>query len=287
VPSSERLDHAALGARLDAIFSFDVSSGRNYDELIEPLLDVERATSRNSRCTGPQVAARTHLEIAYLAVLLVPQALRRLSRRQAEAWLVAALEGFDRSGLRAAVVRLRDIDGFARGAFAATVLALQDVDARLGRFLQGLSGRSLRIAAADAVWTDTETVFLPPADRGGQPARLGTERYKVHGHPALGPGPLRQLSMSIIDAALPASAPGATPRWPGWHCSKPCASGRGWGASCPECARNWWPCCTTCRRELDSAHAALAAPQAGMADSLDWLRLAPTVAGRACQQATA
>jgi hypothetical protein len=43
VPSSEPLDRAALGERLDAIFSFDVSSGRNYDELIEPLLPAERA----------------------------------------------------------------------------------------------------------------------------------------------------------------------------------------------------------------------------------------------------
>ena len=39
MPSSEPPDRAALGERLDAIFSFDVSSGRNYDELIEPLLD--------------------------------------------------------------------------------------------------------------------------------------------------------------------------------------------------------------------------------------------------------
>ena len=89
MPSSEPLDRAALGERLDAIFSFDVSSGRNYDELIEPLLDVERAT-QDFALHWAKVAARTHLEIAYLVVLLVPQALRRLSPRQAEAWVVAA-----------------------------------------------------------------------------------------------------------------------------------------------------------------------------------------------------
>jgi nitric oxide reductase NorD protein len=160
VPSSERLDHAALGARLDAIFSFDVSSGRNYDELIEPLLDVERAT-QDFALHWATVAARTHLEIAYLVVLLVPPALRRLSPRQAEAWVVAALDGFDRIGLRAAVMRLRDIEGFARGVSPAAV-SLDAITPRLQRFLQGLSGRSLRVEADNAVWTDTETVFLPP-----------------------------------------------------------------------------------------------------------------------------
>jgi nitric oxide reductase NorD protein len=160
VPSSEPFDQAALGARLDAIFSFDVSSGRNYDELIEPLLGAGRL-EQEFALHWATVAARTHLEIAYLVVLLVPQALRRLSARQAEAWVVAALDGFDRVGLRAAVMRLRDIEGFARGVSPAAV-SLDAITPRLLRFLQGLSGRSLRVEADGAVWTDTETVFLPP-----------------------------------------------------------------------------------------------------------------------------
>ena len=160
MPSSERLDHAALGARLDAIFSFDVSSGRNYDELIEPLQGAERAT-QDFALHWATVAARTHLEIAYLVVLLAPQALCRLSSRQAEAWVVAALDGFDRIGLRAAVMALRDIEGFARGVSPAAV-GLDAITPRLQRFLQGLSGRGLRVEADSAPWTDTETVYLPP-----------------------------------------------------------------------------------------------------------------------------
>jgi hypothetical protein len=91
--------------------------------------------------------------------------------------MVAALEAFDRTGLRAAVLCLRDIDGFARGALGQS-LALESVEARLVRFLQGLSGRSLRVAAAGTAWTDTETVYLPPAVEA--PDRTaGTERYKA------------------------------------------------------------------------------------------------------------
>jgi nitric oxide reductase NorD protein len=174
VPSSEPFDQAALGARLDAIFSFDVSSGRNYDELIEPLLGAGRL-EQEFALHWARVAARTHLEIAYLVVLLVPQALRRLSARQAEAWVVAALDAFDRVGLRAAVMRLRDIEGFARGVSPAAV-SLDAITPRLLRFLQGLSGRSLRVEADGAVWTDTETVFLPPLiERASHEA--SAERY--------------------------------------------------------------------------------------------------------------
>lgn len=178
MPSSDapRLGGADLAGQLDGIFSFDVSSGRSYAELTDALAPLPRG-EQDFALHWATVAARTHLEIAYLVVLLAPQALRRLSVRQTEAWVVAALEGFDRSGLRTAVVRLRDIEGFARGALGHT-LALESIEARLGRFLQGLSGRSLRVAAGDTAWTDTETVFLPAAiDVGSREA--GAERYKA------------------------------------------------------------------------------------------------------------
>ncbi len=160
MPFSEPLDRAALGARLDAIFSFDVSSGRSYDELIEPLLGAGRA-EQDFTLHWATVAAPTHLEIAYLVVLLAPLALDRLGRRDAEAWVVAALDAFDRVGLRAAVMRLRDIEGFARGVSPAAV-SLDAITPRLQRFLQGLSGRDLRVEPDSTPWTDTETVYLPP-----------------------------------------------------------------------------------------------------------------------------
>ena len=138
MPSSESARPAGddLRGQLDRIFSFDVSSGRSYEELIEALATLAPA-EQDFALHWATVAARTHLEIAYLAILLLPRALRRLSTRQAEAWMVAALEAFDRTGLRAAVLCLRDVDGFARAVLGQS-LALESVEARLVRFLQGL-----------------------------------------------------------------------------------------------------------------------------------------------------
>jgi hypothetical protein len=143
VPYSEvdRLSNAALRRSLDGIFSFDVSSGRSYEELIDALASLSRS-EQDFSLHWAMVAAQTHLEIAYLVVLLMPEALRRLGVKPAEAWVVAALDGFDRIGLRNAVTRLRDIEGFARGA-VGHVIALESLEGRLARFLRGLSGRSL------------------------------------------------------------------------------------------------------------------------------------------------
>jgi nitric oxide reductase NorD protein len=273
VPSSERLDHAALGARLDAIFSFDVSSGRNYDELIEPLLDVERAT-QDFALHWATVAARTHLEIAYLVVLLVPPALRRLSPRQAEAWVVAALDGFDRIGLRAAVMRLRDIEGFARGVSPAAV-SLDAITPRLQRFLQGLSGRSLRVEADNAVWTDTETVFLPPLIELAS-HEASAERYLVLAALLWAQG--RWGSYAIdIDAALagfdrPDHALGwlalLEARRLGARLAQELPGLRGELASLLDALPS----------ELDAAREALATPGGGVEDSIAWLRDHPQLA---------
>jgi nitric oxide reductase NorD protein len=272
VPSSEtaRLGGEELGARLDGIFSFDVSSGRSYQELIDALAPLPR-DEQEFALHWAQVAARTHLEIAYLAVLLVPQALRRLSRRQAEAWLVAALEGFDRSGLRTAVVRLRDIEGFARGA-RGEVLALQDVDARLGRFLQGLSGRGLRVAAAEAAWTDTETVFLPPVIAVAS-REAGAERYKAIA--ALLWAQARYGTFNVdLDAALPAGAGrDAALAWLALLEALRLAARL--GHELPGLRGELAAMLHDLPPELDPARAILAAPQAGVGDSLVWLRQHP------------
>ena len=108
------------------------------------------------------VAAQTYAEIGYLVAALAPRALGRLDAVGFEAWVLAGLDTYDRQGGQAAMTLLRDLDGFcaARG-HAGVAAQLGEVEARLSRFLRGLSGRSLGLAAAAAAHTDTETVFLP------------------------------------------------------------------------------------------------------------------------------
>ncbi len=267
MPSSEPLDRAALGERLDAVFSFDVSSGRNYDELIEPLLPVERATQEFA-LHWATVAARTHLEIAYLMVLLVPQALRLLSRQQAEAWVVAALDGFDRIGLRAAVLRLRDIEGFARGVSPAAV-SLDAIAPRLQRFLQGLSGRPLRVTADSTVWTDTETLFLPPLVELAT-REASADRYLALAAMLWAQGRWGTYAMDIDAAVADFAQPDHALGW------LALLEGLRLGArlerELPGLRAETTALLAGLPPQLDTARVPLGAPTAGVDDSLAWLR---------------
>ncbi|MBI4985895.1 MAG: VWA domain-containing protein [Rhodocyclales bacterium] len=158
-----RLGADALKARLADIFYLDVVSGRNYERLFDALALQPRAKQEFALHWG-KVAARSDVEIGYLAIQLAPAALKALTTAQAERWVIAALDAYDREGLRAAVAALRDIAAVAR---ETGVLHIDSVEARLTRFLQGLSGRPLRIAGGDAgAWTDTATMHLPRAVAG-------------------------------------------------------------------------------------------------------------------------
>jgi len=174
VPSSDaasRLTLDELKARLDDIFYLDIVSGRSYERLLDALNFEARAVQDFALHWG-EVAARADPEVGYLAIQLAPQALRKMTVQRAERWVIAALDDYDRNGVRAAVSALRDIDGYTQERKA---LSFESVEARLQRFVQGLSGRPLQVAAADSAWTDTATIHLP----GAIDAADAVDRYKA------------------------------------------------------------------------------------------------------------
>lgn len=142
---------------------FASSSQRSASAIAQGLAGLARP-AQELALRWTEIAAQTHSELGYLVAMLFPAALPRLKREQIDAWVIGALDQFDRSGGRAAMDFLRDLDGFLlRSERGEAVVRFEGVEARLGRFVQGLSGRPLRVAAASdgTAWTDTETIFLP------------------------------------------------------------------------------------------------------------------------------
>lgn len=171
MPSSDadRLTLDELKARLDDIFYLDIVSGRSYERLLDALVFAARPVQDFALHWG-EVAARADPEIGYLAMQLAPQALKAMSAPRAERWVIAALDDYDRNGVRAAVAALRDIEGYAR-----PLPTFDSLETRLARFVQGLSGRPLHVAAGDSAWTDTATIHLP----GTVAAADAVGRYKA------------------------------------------------------------------------------------------------------------
>jgi nitric oxide reductase NorD protein len=154
-----RLFEHELEERLDALL-FASSSHRKIDTLAAELESMSREQQELvMRCAG--VAAQTYAEIGHLVATLSPQALEKLDAAGFEAWVIAALDAYDREGLRQAMASLRDLDGFVAARSGSHLARFADVEQRLGRFVQGLSGRPLALKAGAYPWTDTETIFLP------------------------------------------------------------------------------------------------------------------------------
>ncbi|VFN00147.1 MAG: nitric oxide reductase NorD protein [Candidatus Kentron sp. G] len=106
--------------------------------------------------------ASTNLEIAYRFANMAPQVLTRMDRPLIEGWVLQAVGQYDRAGLRPALAALEDIDLFmSQGQERAAGCLLEDRMGVLLHFVQGLSGRRLKIAPARSAYTDTETLFLP------------------------------------------------------------------------------------------------------------------------------
>jgi nitric oxide reductase NorD protein len=266
VPSSDadtKLTLDELKARLDDIFYLDISTGRSYERLIDALALLPRPKQEFALHWG-KVAARTDIEIGYLAIELAPEALRAMAPADAERWVIAALDAYDHGGMRPAVAKLRDVAGAGRPNVS---LRLETIEARLGHFVHGLSGRPLAVAAADAggAWTDTETVYLPASLAG--PDALG--RYQALA--ALLWAQTRYGSFPDgLDEALAAS--GDPERAAGWFAMLETVrlSAR-LGRELPGLRAALADLLATLPAQIDPARATLERPEARVGDSLAWL----------------
>jgi nitric oxide reductase NorD protein len=107
--------------------------------------------------------ATTNLEIAWQFARRAGELLERMDRRLIEAWALHAMDTYDREGLRPALLVIERVNDFAHLRHAHAEGALfEELDGILLTFVRGLSGRRLKLQQGDAVWTDSETLYLPP-----------------------------------------------------------------------------------------------------------------------------
>jgi len=126
------------------------------------------------------IATRTSAGMALNFVSHVCPALRLMNNDGVEAWLLACMDIYDKRGLHPAVTAFRDVEGFARAHKARTTgVAFDDVVNVLEMFVQGLSGRRLKIACGEDCCTDTETIFLPASVSRYQDREDNFQLYKV------------------------------------------------------------------------------------------------------------
>jgi len=108
------------------------------------------------------VIAKTNPEFAFHFASHVTEALQQMPTEDTEAWIIQAMDVYDKTGLYPAVAALADIAAFAQDRRSkARSVNLDEVGPVLELFLQALSGRKLKLEANEQAYTNTTTVYLP------------------------------------------------------------------------------------------------------------------------------
>jgi len=162
VRSSERpLPAADLEERFEELIGAVLSSRRTAAGIAQALAAEPRAL-QDFALRWVAVTAQSSPELAYQFAALAPSAVAELGAAGAERWLLAAMDVYDREGLYRASAELQDLAAYAaRMREHGRGIAFDGVARVLGPFVAGLSGRKLRLEAAESAWTDTATLYLP------------------------------------------------------------------------------------------------------------------------------
>ncbi len=153
---------AELEARLDEILDPVLSTRRTATPLAQAAATLSRS-EQDFLLHWTAVASGTNHELAYQFASATPAALAQFDLGTAEAWVIHAMDTYDREGLYRGSAVLKNPDEFAASiGDASNAQNFEEISRILELFVRGLSGRRMRLDMAAQPYTDTETLFLPP-----------------------------------------------------------------------------------------------------------------------------
>lgn len=154
-------DPLRLQQRLDQILEVEFTFRRTAD-VVSQIATLPQA-EQDYVVDWIKRVASTNTELAYQYASHLMHARMVMDRGSVEAWALQAMDSYDQEGLRPALQVIRGLDDFVRNRHErATGCVLREHERVLTGFLHGLSGRRLKIEAAEQPFTDTEKLFLPP-----------------------------------------------------------------------------------------------------------------------------
>jgi nitric oxide reductase NorD protein len=158
----EPLTAAALEKRIDELLDAVLSSRRTATRLAQSLAPLPRQ-QQDFALHWVAVIARTNPELAYQFAAAAPPALAILDFSSAEAWIIEAMDTYDREGLYRGSHVFKSAEEFAGLARrSSSAVGFEEASRVLGIFVCALSGRRVRLDTAAHPYTDTETIYLPP-----------------------------------------------------------------------------------------------------------------------------
>ena len=109
------------------------------------------------------VIIRTNSEMGFQFVSHASRAFELMDFEGVEAWIIDAMDIYDRHGLYPGSEAFANVHLFAAEyALRPRRVDLEEINGVLDRYVCGLSGRNLHLQKGDDTFTDTESLFLPP-----------------------------------------------------------------------------------------------------------------------------
>ncbi len=154
------LDLQTIIERLDSWLDVKFS-GLKTEAAAADLATLER-DQQDYLLARVQRVASANIQLAYHFITYAVEALDRLDRQSMDAWVVHAMDSYDRHGLYKALETIRAVEDFVRlRQKRAGAAEFEQVSGVLSHFVHGLSGRRLQLRVAEQLFTDTETIYLP------------------------------------------------------------------------------------------------------------------------------
>ncbi len=151
---------AELSKKLDYLLSPVLSSRRTAAPLAQALAPLTRP-QQDLVLHWIEVIAHTNYEMAYQYAAAAPAAQARLDEAGLEAWIIQAMDTYDREGLHRGGQVFRQIATWTQVAAGTQIATFEEHQHVLELFVCGLAGRRLNLDTATEPYTDTETIYLP------------------------------------------------------------------------------------------------------------------------------
>ncbi len=159
--SGKSLTAAELEVKLDESLDPVLSSRRTAAPLAKALAEFERA-QQDFVLRWVDIIAKTNAEMAYQFALRAPEAFPLMPPSTIEAWIIQAMDVYDKQGLYPGCAAFSQVQSFAAAAVETErCVTLEEIQHVLELFVHGLAGRLLKIEAGAETGTDTATLFLP------------------------------------------------------------------------------------------------------------------------------